>query len=248
MRITKEILEDFEAENTVYLELRTTPKRTPHMTKTENLNAITEALRAYTGKMITKLIISVNRAQSIADARENIDLAKTIEECVGIEFSGNPGVNKFEDFKEIFQYARDQGFKISIHTAEEPDHEDTMAILRFAPERLGHCNYLEPEAEDLILSSRIPIEICASSNMLTMNMDNLLNHHFGRFHASGHPLSICTDDTLLVNSTITKEYFMLAQTFNLTIQDMQKIIRDSAEMAFTPGVLEKVGFFLTTQN
>ncbi|CAG9314532.1 unnamed protein product [Blepharisma stoltei] len=231
-RITREMLEDFEKENTVYLEIRTSPKATQFMTKLEYLNSIIKAIREFQGKMVTKVLISVNRAQSVEAAWENIELAKNYPECVGVEFSGNPNIAKFRDFLEVFNHARDIGMKVSIHTAEIPDNEDTLDIIRFRPDRLGHCCYLETEAENLIIENRIPIEICPSSNMATMGLTSMIDHHFGRFYTRSHPIAICTDDTLLLNTTLSKEYYLVAETFHLTIDDLKRIIRESALMSF----------------
>jgi len=39
----------------------------------------------------------------------------------GLELSGDPRTGKFEDYIPIFEAAREQGYKISLHCAETAD-------------------------------------------------------------------------------------------------------------------------------
>lgn len=235
-RITTEALQDFEKENCVYLELRTTPKNIANMAKAEYLQIITSEILKHSGKMITKLLISINRVQSLKDAWENFELAKTCEICVGLDFSGNPNVNKFKDFREVFEKAKEFGMKTTVHTGEIEDDEDTLEILQFGPDRLGHCVFLPKECENLIMHNKIPMEICPSSNMAGCNIEHMSQHHFGIFYQVDHPMCVCTDDTLLFDTNLTKELELVVQAYDLTINQVKNIIENTAAMAFTKDV------------
>lgn len=43
---------------------------------------------------------------------------------------------------------------------------DTLKLLSFKPDRLGHATFLNEEAKELVLREKIPIELCLSSNLL----------------------------------------------------------------------------------
>ena len=49
------------------------------------------------------MIVSINRGQNIEEAWENLELAKSSEICVGLDFSGNPEIRKFNDFEDNIQ-------------------------------------------------------------------------------------------------------------------------------------------------
>lgn len=81
IRVTKEILEDFSMENTVYLELRTTPraiydKEKLVLSKKEYINTIIDEIKAFEKKsdMIVRLILSVDRTKGCDEAIENVKL------------------------------------------------------------------------------------------------------------------------------------------------------------------------------
>lgn len=231
-RIVTEVLEDFESQNCVYIELRTTPKQTALMSKNEYINVISNAINQYTGKIIAKLIISINRSQSLKDAWENLEIAMNCETCVGLDFSGDPRIGKFNDFVEIFKKGRENGLKITLHTAEILDDEDTISILNFIPDRLGHCNFLSEECKEIVLRNKIPIEMCISSNMNTLNLSSVFDHHFEEYYSQNHPVAICTDDTLLFDTTLTKELEIISDAYKLSSEQIFKIMENSMSMAF----------------
>ena len=231
-RVVEEILEDFESQNCGYLELRTTPKENLYMTKEIYMSTIEKAISEYKGSIIVRIIVSVNRGLTLEDAEKNLEIAKNCKVCVGLDFSGNPNQGKFRDFIEVFEKAREFGLKITVHTAEVQDDQDTDDILRFKPDRLGHCCFLSAEAEEFVLKHRIPIEMCPSSNMAVMNLQTLAEHHFARFHEKNHPIALCTDDTLLFDTDLSKEFKIVSDFFGLGYQECLNISKNSGLMAF----------------
>ncbi|KAF4650304.1 hypothetical protein FOL47_001259, partial [Perkinsus chesapeaki] len=62
---------------------------------------------------------------------------------VGIDLAGNPIKGDARDFMPLLERARGHGLKITTHIAELPDKDDeTDAILKFKPDRLGHALWL----------------------------------------------------------------------------------------------------------
>lgn len=64
-------------------------------------------------------------------------------------------------------------------------------MIALKPHRLGHACYLDPELHQLTLQSKIPVEICLTSNVITKSVSGYPNHHFKDFWKAGHPISIC---------------------------------------------------------
>jgi adenosine deaminase len=44
--------------------------------------------------------------------------------------------------------------------------EDTLKLLSFKPNRLGHATYLNEEAQAIVVREKMAIEICLTSNLL----------------------------------------------------------------------------------
>lgn len=44
--------------------------------------------------------------------------------------------------------------------------EETLKLLSFNPDRLGHATFLNDEAQEIVIREKMPIEICLTSNLL----------------------------------------------------------------------------------
>lgn len=169
-RVTREVIDDFRADGVVYLELRTTPREIGEIgvkgkaSKLEYLDSVCRVLHEsndkYRGVMISRLLVSIDRGSTIADAQTTIEaveqilarkiLARNTDTCiVGFDFSGNPHVNSFEMFRPIMEHARRVGRRVTVHAAEvkeslhlHDDETDMAAVLAFIPDRLGHALHL----------------------------------------------------------------------------------------------------------
>lgn len=75
--------------------------------------------------------------------------------------------------RPAFAAARKGGLKITVHCGEIGNDIDTLAVIDFRPERLGHAIVLGEEVRDRLLSMepRLPIEICPTSNRLVLALD-----------------------------------------------------------------------------
>ena len=123
-RITYEIIEDYEKQNTRYLELRSSPKQYGDKSKAECVRAILEVIDQAATDMPTlkvRFLLSINRTASLEAARETLALAKEIDSpyIVGVELSGDPRSGEFATFEEELRTWREEtGMKISLHCAE----------------------------------------------------------------------------------------------------------------------------------
>jgi len=63
--------------------------------------------------------------------------------------------------------------------------EETEHMLQFRPDRLGHMCCLNPEKEQQLFSSMIPVELCLSSNVITASVKGFPDHHFLPFYKAG---------------------------------------------------------------
>ncbi|XP_010267705.1 PREDICTED: adenosine deaminase-like protein isoform X2 [Nelumbo nucifera] len=211
-RITKEVVEDFAAENIVYLELRTTPKKNesigmskrsymdavirglrtvdavdvafiPSQTSSENsITPVTGACETTRKKIYIRLLLSIDRRETTAAALETVQLALEMRDLgvVGIDLSGNPIVGKWETFLPALKFAKEQGLLVTLHCGEVPNRKEIQAMLDFVPQRIGHACFLEEEDWEKLKSSKIPVEICLTSNIMTQTIASLDDHHFAQ--------------------------------------------------------------------
>ena len=136
-RVVSEILEDFMADNVIYLELRSTPRSLADGTTDRQYIYLLKSLisnhnAAYASKMLVKLIVSVDRSKSVNFAMETLQIIDSVgihhvaknsnsppqKVIVGLDFSGNPLGGRFEDFASVFTRGREMGLNITVHCAE----------------------------------------------------------------------------------------------------------------------------------
>jgi len=166
-RITLEVIADYMAENTIYLELRTTPRGLADGTTREQyvetlVNLIEQHNIRFGEVMLVKLILSIDRGSRFRDAVDISELAGSfrfisnttehpVKTIVGLDFSGNPTGGKFEDFSPLFDTAKERGLGVTVHTAEVRDlsdstdnsttEDDTQSIINFRFVGLN-CSFL----------------------------------------------------------------------------------------------------------
>ncbi|CAF0741501.1 unnamed protein product [Didymodactylos carnosus] len=241
-RITYETLEDFYLDNVIYVELRTNPRSLlDGSTKRDYIQCVLDVMNQFQydheNKFHSRLLLSIDRAQTIEQGFETLKLAK---ECSlnGIELSGNPNYKTFNQFRPIFENC---GLLTTIHTGELPDDEclkENTSILDFKPQRLGHFNYFTPEQYERVRREQIPIELCPTSNYLTMNLKHMNEHNFKRFYQMNHPLCLCTDDSGIMNCSLSTELYHIAKAFQLNQTNVYQLMRKTCQYIFDKQLIQ----------
>lgn len=192
---TTSVIQDFEADGVVYLELRTTPRTNASITKRAYVEIVLQAMKEYTQdpehNLTTQLILSIDRSNSVEEARETVKLALEFREhgVVGLDLCGRPG-NDISHLIPVLAEAKASGLKLTVHFAEiEPtkSHQDDIQVndeldqlLKLNPHRLGHVIYVRPEHKQAIVTNNIGLELCLSCNVIgKLIKGDYADHHFG---------------------------------------------------------------------
>ncbi|KAH3830226.1 adenosine deaminase-like protein isoform X2 [Dreissena polymorpha] len=248
-KVTYDVIHEFAADNVKYLELRTTPRAEPGtgMTKTAYVEAVIQAIQDCALEdidIIVRLILAIDRRHSVSVAMETVNLAaeyrkKTEGLVVGVDFSGDPSVGDGSDFIPVFEEARRHGLKLALHLAEVPAPDETWKLLQLPPDRIGHGTCLQPEVGgtqqlvDFVTAKRIPLELCLTSNIVGRTVPDYDNHHFLFWYDRRHPCIVCTDDKGVFSTTLSNEYSVAADTFNLSRDQVWQLSLDSIDHLFS---------------
>lgn len=67
---------------------------------------------------------------------------------------------------------------MTVHCGEVSNESEFLAVMEFRPDRLGHAVVLGEEARKALLSVQppIPIEVCPTSNLLTLALSDHGDH------------------------------------------------------------------------
>ncbi|KAL8268037.1 hypothetical protein R6Q59_001835 [Mikania micrantha] len=257
-RITKEVVEDFAAENVVYLELRTTPKRNDAigLSKRSYMEAVVDGLRSVSSnnleinfsgadletfsksqtkmRIIVRLLLSIDRRESTASAMETVNLALEMKDMgvIGIDLSGNPTVGDWKNFFPALKFAKDQGLSVTLHCGEVPNSVEVQAMLDFLPGRIGHACCFQDEDWNKLKSYKIPVEICLTSNIRTETISSVDVHHFGNLYKENHPIVLCTDDSGVFSTNLSTEYALVSSAFGIGKMELFQLARKAVDFIF----------------
>ena len=251
-RIAKEEIEDLASDGVVYAEIRFAPvlHTKEGMTMEEVVSAVLEGLNE--GKMETGmefgLILSAMRDQSPAISLKTAELAVAFSDrgVVGFDLAGDEAGNPAKKHIEAFSFIRAKNFSITIHAGEAFGLESIwQAIQICGAHRIGHGTRLTDDmsVEDgkivkmgslasFVKDKRIPLEMCLTSNVGTGAASSYSTHPFPLFFRNGFRVFLCTDNRLMSNTSLSKEFMIAVKEYNLTLNDLEKITLNAAKSAF----------------
>jgi adenosine deaminase len=243
-RITRETIIDAAEDNIKYFELRFTPralsvanKYSLHQVVTWVCDTTAQVMAEY--DIEVKLIVSMNRHESLAIAEESLEAAIAHKHLgvVGVDLAGMEPNNPAYPFRHVFKKAREAGLGITIHAGEwEGPHSIWDAISSIQVDRIGHgIRVLEDYSlVNVLLERNIMLEVCPTSNVASGVSPNYFMHPLPRLIANGVRTTINTDDPLVCNITLSEEMHCSVTQMPLTMDDLKRQTMIAAESAFLP--------------
>ncbi|KAB0803688.1 hypothetical protein PPYR_00658 [Photinus pyralis] len=221
---TKHVIEEYYRDNVIYLELRTTPREESAMSRKEYIEAVIKAITDQ-NLVVVKLLLSINRTHSLDESNESLETILEMHKLYpniikGLDLSGSPYSGHF--YKDMFERARQQKLKITLHCAEIVNNEEVNTILQFKPDRIGHGTTLHTKYGgsqtnwELYNNLKIPLECCLTSNVLSGTVKSFKEHHVAEWIKHELPFSINTDDKGIFSTNLSNEYYLMGEAFNLS--------------------------------
>ncbi|KAG4026968.1 hypothetical protein MFRU_034g00280 [Monilinia fructicola] len=240
---THSVLQDFQQDGVVYLELRTTPRAMPSakITKDIYIQTILDCITKHNKSdpsMKTNLILSIDRRNDLQTALEVVTLAHKYHShgVVGIDLCGDPSIGDISIFSPAFQLAHTHNLKITIHFAEiphPPTRTELRTLLSYHPHRLGHVIHVPDDLKPEIQKMGLGLELCLSCNVhAKMITGTYGDHHFGEWWGRGAPVVLCTDDVGVFGSKLSNEYSLVAKHFQLRRDDICALVRRGLDCIF----------------
>jgi adenosine deaminase len=251
-RVAYETMEDMFNDGIIYFETRFCPALHTQqgLHWEEVLNAVLRGLEKGKKNFGVEygVIVCALRNQKIS--LEMAELAVDFRErgVVGFDLAGEEGGFPPKDHIDAFHYIQRMNFNITIHAGEAFGKESIWQAIQWCgAHRIGHATRL---IEDIavaegkiikmgtlaqyVLDKRIPLELCLSSNVHTGAVDTVEHHPFSIFKAGNFRITLNTDDRLMSNIDLTSEFQLAVETFNVTLEDFEKITINSMKSAFAP--------------
>jgi adenosine deaminase len=254
-RVAYEMIEDMKRDGVVYVETRFAPVfHTNNGLHWEDVvKAVLQGLERGEKDYGVRWGLIVCAMRNMQLSKEMAELAVDFRErgVVGFDLAGEEGGFPPKKHIEAFHYIQRQNFNITIHAGEAFGKESIWQAIQWCgAHRIGHATRLIEDIvldEDdpahvvsmgnlaqYVLDKRIPLEICLTSNVDTGAVKSLEEHPFAVYHKYKFRTTLNTDDRLMSNTTMTKEFKLAHETFDLTLDDIEKLTINAMKSAFIP--------------
>ncbi|MBF0990313.1 MAG: adenosine deaminase [Clostridiales bacterium] len=235
-KLASSLREDLIKDNVIYAEVRYAPlKHISYISMDEFIDIVYEELNK-DKKLKVKLILCMMRNDSKLNNMKVINLAKKHlkKEVVGIDLAGDEDSYPTKDFKDLFDYANELKIPITIHSGESTNYKEVEAALNMHAKRIGH-GIRSIDNFDLInklKDNNILLELCPTSNVQTNSVDIYKNHPIKLFSLLGVTYSINTDNRLVSEIDLSREYKKLIDNRLVTIEGIIKSNLNAIKYSF----------------
>ena len=156
------------------------------------------------------------------------------EGVVGIDLAGAEGLTPLSGFAPVFDLARELGVPFTCHAGDSQGPETVLAALNFGTKRIGHGHHI---FEDRALCARairdgVTLEVCPTSNIQCSTRPSYEAHPLKRLIDMGVSCTINTDNMILSDIDLDKEYDRCIGSMGLTIQDVIRCNINSVRASF----------------
>jgi adenosine deaminase len=251
-RIAYEQAGDLSKDGVIYFETRFAPVFHTHkgLTHQQVVSAVLKGLER--GRkdfgVFSGLIICAMRNMDVSLEMAELAVDFRARGVVGFDLAGEEGGYPPKKHVAAFHYIQRENFNITIHAGEGYGKESIWQAIQYCgAHRIGHGTRLIEDIAvkdgkavklgDLaqyVLDKRIPLEICLLSNVHTGATPSLAEHPFKIFYQEKFRVTLNTDNRLMSNTTMTREFEAAAETFGLTLDDFETITVNSMKSAFLP--------------
>lgn len=154
---------------------------------------------------------------------------------VAIGLGGDERKGTPEQFRELYQEARENGLRLTVHAGETVGPESIWGAIReLKPHRVGHGLHAvnDPDLVRHLAEQRIPVEVCISSNVLTGCCTSLEQHPVRKLFDSGVLVTLNTDDPEMFHTTLNREYQIAQQVFGFSNDELRQLAENSFRASF----------------
>ncbi|MEY3185447.1 MAG: hypothetical protein RIR58_183 [Actinomycetota bacterium] len=254
VRVSRECVIDLALDGVVYAEVRGAPELFTQggLTISQVIEAtlqgisegVTEA-QSLNRKIETKFI-----ACAMRHTNRSLEVAETIlkfrdKGVVGFDIAGAESGFPASNHRAAFDLLHDQGFPYTIHAGEAAPFESMRdAIINCRAKRIGHGVRLideidlsgdAPKLSDdakMIRDRQIHLEMAPTSNLQTGAAADYESHPAAVLHDLGFNIALNTDNRLMSNTSLSREYVLMGNIHNWSIEDLVEMNKKAQAAAF----------------
>jgi adenosine deaminase len=255
-RVAQECAEDLAADGVVYAEVRWAPEQ--HTDRGLSLEEVVDAAllgfrrgadaAAERGHRI-RIGALATAMRHAARSREIAELAVEYRDrgVVGFDIAGAEAGFPPTRHLDAFEYLRRENFHFTIHAGEAFGLPSIWEAIQWCgTDRLGHGVRIVDDIQatgngaalgrlaQYVRDRRIPLEMCPSSNVQTGAAASIRDHPIGLLRRLYFRVTVNTDNRLMSDTTMSREFALLAEAFGYGWADLQWFTLNAMKSAFIP--------------
>ena len=185
-----------------------------------------------TSKLIMSFLRHLDEKSAYDTLEQSLEYKNWIT-AVGLDSSevGHPP----SKFRNVFEDARKQGYKIVAHAGEEGPPEYVWEALDLLHvNRIDHGNRaLEDDLLiDRLVEEKIPLTVCPLSNVKLRNVDTIEKHPIKTMLSKGLVATINSDDPAYFGGYMNENYSAVTNALDLSKDDLYQLTLNSFNSTF----------------
>jgi adenosine deaminase len=184
----------------------------------------------------SRLIMSFLRDKPVSGALGTLDRARLYgRRIAGVGLDSAEIGHPPEDFAEVFDVARERGYRLVAHAGEEgPPAYILGALDTLGVERIDHGGRCleSPLLMERLARDRVPLTMCPLSNLRLHVVPSLAEHPLKTLMDAGLLVTVNSDDPAYFGGYLTDNYVATAEALGLGPHDLAALAEASFEASF----------------
>ena len=189
------------------------------------------------------IIMCFLRHLSQAEAFETLEEALAFkDDIIGVGLDSAELGNPPAKFKDVFQKAKEAGFKLVAHVGEEADFTyiyEALDLLEINRIDHGVQSIKSPELMQRLKDEQMPLTVCPNSNIELKVFETYREHNIKALLDYGLNVSINSDDPAYFKGYMNQNFINICENLPLTKDDVVTLVKNAFHSSFISDELKK---------
>ncbi|WP_420230153.1 adenosine deaminase [Psychrobacter sp. ER1] len=164
------------------------------------------------------------------------------DDIIGVGLDSSELGNPPSKFKEVFQKAKEEGFKLVAHAGEEADFSyiyEALDLLNINRIDHGVQSIKSPELMQRLKDEQMPLTVCPNSNIELKVFETYKEHNIKELLDYGLNISVNSDDPAYFKGYVNQNFINLYENLPITEDDVITLVKNSFKSAFISDELKE---------
>ena len=240
--IVEDLFDQLNNDNVIYAEIRFAPllhcEKELDAKKVVDIVSKSAYIQSKKYNINYGLILCTLRHYSEEESLKTVKLVNEFSEkgVVGFDIAADEAGYPIDNHIKAFNYAKNNNLNITAHAGEAKGPESIWeTVNELHAKRIGHgVRCLEDKnLVKFLAENNYHLEICLTSNIKTSTFKSFNDHPLNEISDSSISLSINTDGRTISNTNLSKEYTILSNKFNWSMEKIIQSNLNAIEHSFT---------------